>query len=399
VDAELEILLGDVPVGALSIGAGDHCTFRLHRSYRDLYPRPVLGQQFEDDLERVHRSTVSLPPFFANLLPEGALRRLIAREAKVKEVRDAFLLARLGQDLPGSVRAIPQGQIAPELDDAREQADDSGSRLRFSLAGVQLKFSMLREGDKFILPMRDQYGDWLVKLPDLMFKEVPEVEYASMRWARAAGIDVPEHELVPVANLDGLPPALLALPGNALAVRRFDRLPTGRVHQEDFAQVFGLYPEQKYKKHSYESIALVIHGTAGHDALLAFVDRLVFVVLSGNGDAHHKNWSLRYPDGHTAELSPAYDQVATVLYPEVDDFLALNFARSKEYRDVSLASFQRMARKLGLDPEAVAGRAREAVRRIRDAWATVRAEVPLTGEQRDAIERHWRRIPLVHEAG
>lgn len=70
-DAELEILLGDVPVGALSIGAGDHCTFRLHRSYRDLYPRPVLGQQFEDDLDRVHRSTVSLPPFFANLPPKG----------------------------------------------------------------------------------------------------------------------------------------------------------------------------------------------------------------------------------------------------------------------------------------------------------------------------------------
>lgn len=70
-------------------------------------------------------------------------------------MRDAFLLARLGQDLPGSVRAIPQGEIAPELDDAREQADDSGSRLRFSLAGIQLKFSMLREGDKFILPMRE----------------------------------------------------------------------------------------------------------------------------------------------------------------------------------------------------------------------------------------------------
>jgi serine/threonine-protein kinase HipA len=400
VDAELEIRLGDVSVGVLSVGAGDHCTFRLHRAYRDLYPRPVLGQLFEDDLERVHRSTVRLPPFFSNLLPEGELRRMVAREAGVKEVREPFLLARLGEDLPGAVQVVPQGAIPPALEETTLQSGESGSRLRFSLAGVQLKFSMQREGTRFTLPMTGRDGTWLVKLPDFRFERVPEVEYATMRWAQAAGIDVPEHELVSVDDLDGLPPELHALSGHALAVRRFDRCPDRRGHQEDFAQVFGLYPDQKYDAHNYESIALVVLQTAGQEAFHAFVDRLVFVVLSGNADAHHKNWSLRYPDGHTAELSPAYDQVATVLYvPAVDDFLALNFARSKQYRDVSLASFQRLGRKLGLDPEQVARRARDAVRRIRDAWAAVRAGVPLTDEQQRKLEDHWRRIPLVHEAG
>lgn len=397
-DAELEILLGDVLVGVLTIGADDHCTFQLHRSYRELYPRPVLGQQFEDEPERVHRSKVRLPPFFANLLPEGTLRRLIARDAGVKEVSDAFLLARLGEDLPGAVRAKPRGEILPAPDDTREQAEDPGSRLRFSLAGIQLKFSMLRRGNRFTLPMRGRNGTWLVKLPDSRFERVPEVEYATLRWAQATGIEVPAHELVPVTDLDDLPAVLQAIPGNALAVRRFDRLEDRRVHQEDFAQVFGLYPQQKYDKYNYESIASVILRTAGQEAFHAFIDRLVFVVLSGNADAHHKNWSLRYPDGHTAELSPAYDQVSTLLYIP-DDFLALNLARSKAYEDVSLASFRRMARKLGLDQEDVAQRARAAARRIRDAWATVRAELPLTNEQQGAIERHWRRIPLVHEAG
>lgn len=125
----------------------------------------------------------------------------------------------------------------------------------------------------------------------------------------------------------------------------------------------------------------------------------MFVVLSGNADAHHKNWSLRYPGGQAVELSPAYDQVATVLFPEVDDNLALNFARSKQFRDVSIASFQRMARKLGCDPDIVAERARGAARRIRDAWSTVRADLPFSDEQRARIEQHWRRIPLTHEAG
>jgi len=398
VDTELEIFLADVSVGILSIGASDQCTFRLHRSYRERHPRPILGQKFEDDLDHVHRSKVGLPPFFANLLPEGELRRLIAREANVKAVRDAFLLARLGEDLPGAVRVVSRDTILPALDDTQEPVAAPDSRLRFSLAGIQLKFSMLRAGSRFNLPMRGRGGDWLVKLPDLRFERVPEVEYATMRWAQAAGIDVPQHELVPVADLDGLPPVLQEIAGNALAVRRFDRLPDRRVHQEDFAQVFGLFPDEKYKKYNYESIASVILRTAGQDAFHAFVDRLVFVVLSGNADAHHKNWSLRYPDVYTAELSPAYDQVATVLYAGVDDFLALNFAKSKLYTDVSLAGFQRMALKLGSDPGAVAERARVAVQRIRDAWATVRAELPLSDAQRIAIERHWRRIPLARNA-
>lgn len=398
-DTELEIFLNEVPVGALHVSAGDHCTFRLHRHYRELYPRPVLGQQFEDDLDFVHRSTVELPPFFANLLPEGELRRLIARQVGVREVREAFLLAYLGEDLPGAVRVIPRDALAPSPESAPEPAAEAGPYLRFSLAGVQLKLSMLREGVRFTLPVRGQHGDWLVKLPDARFERVPEVEYATMRWAQAAGIDAPECELVPVSELRGLPPGVESLPGNALAVRRFDRVAGTRVHQEDFAQVLGLYPRYKYDKYNYETIASVILRIAGQDALNAFIDRLVFVVLSGNADAHHKNWSLRYPGGHAVELSPAYDQVATVLFPEVDDNLALNFAKSKQFRDVSIASFQRMARKLGCDPEAVAERARVAARRIRDAWATVRADLPLSDEQRATIEQHWRRIPLAQEAG
>ena len=42
----------------------------------------------------------------------------------------------------------------------------------------------------------------------------------------------------------------------ALAVRRFDRPSAGeRVHIEDFAQILGLYPEQKYAGANYETLA------------------------------------------------------------------------------------------------------------------------------------------------
>jgi serine/threonine-protein kinase HipA len=46
-------------------------------------------------------------------------------------------------------------------------------------------------------------------------------------------------------------------------VKRLDRVPQGPVHIEDFAQVFRVFPEDKYKKASYRNIAEVIAAEAG----------------------------------------------------------------------------------------------------------------------------------------
>lgn len=72
----LEVLLHGLSVGEISETANGGTEFRFLDDYFDLVPRPVLGQKFEDDLERVHRSRrrERLPDFFANLIPEGRLR-------------------------------------------------------------------------------------------------------------------------------------------------------------------------------------------------------------------------------------------------------------------------------------------------------------------------------------
>lgn len=65
------------------------------------------------------------------------------------------------------------------------------------------------------------------------------------------------HEIV--AQITGLPPDAASLKGNALAVRRFDRGQDGqRIHMEDFAQVFGLFPDDKYSHRSYANIGAVL---------------------------------------------------------------------------------------------------------------------------------------------
>lgn len=235
-----------------------------------------------------------------------------------------------------------------------------------------------------------------MKLPDARYPRVPENEYATMRWAQASGIPIPELALVDVADISGLPDSIGTFhEGRALAVRRFDRCPDGgRVHMEDFAQLLGLYPEEKYRKYNYETLASLSYSLNGEEGLAAFVLRLVFTVASGNGDAHHKNWSLLYPDGIQAELSPAYDQVSTISYKS-DDQLALNFAKSKRWEDVGMDSFRRMARKIGADESRTVEYTRAAMETIVRVWSKLGAELGYTHETREVLARHMKRIPLL----
>jgi serine/threonine-protein kinase HipA len=100
------------------------------------------------------------------------------------------------------------------------------------------------------IPAGGMGGSWIVKLPSARFAAVPENEYAML--ARAVGIEVP-------ATLDAG-----AMKGHALAVQRFDRRPGGEsVHMEDFAQVFGLFPDDKYRERSYANIAAMLWAETG----------------------------------------------------------------------------------------------------------------------------------------
>lgn len=393
--AELAVVLDDDAIGTLSLERNDKVKFRLLDSYKSSYPRPVLGQAFLDDLDRVHETQSRVPPWFSNLLPEGPLRDLIAKRAGVKPTREFFLLDHVGADLPGAVRILStelpnwaaSGGEDPHV--AREQDE---AEWRFSLAGVQLKFSARRAERGLTVPVSGLGGDWLLKLPDARFPRVPQNEYATMSWAQASGIEVPELALIDIAMVSGLPPSSRFAEPKALAVRRFDRPDSGhRVHQEDFAQILGLFPEEKYDKANYETVARLVLALAGEDGLREFLLRLVFDLASGNSDAHLKNWSLVYPDRVNARLSPAYDLVSTIQYLD-GDALALNLARSKRGQDVSLDSFRRLARKIGRDEEWVVDQVESAVEAVTRTF--VIEDYGYTASERERIESHQRTIPL-----
>jgi serine/threonine-protein kinase HipA len=395
----LSVFLGAERVGEITV-LGESVEFRLVDGYRSRYPRPILGQVFEDDPELVHRSRVKLPPFFSNLLPEGALRELLARQIGVKAEREPYLIAFVGEDLPGAVRVVVDdetGEVA--TDEESEPRDQTTEVLKFSLAGVQLKLSAIRAaGRGLTIPAHGRGGDWIVKLPDTRYRDVPENEWAMMTLARAAGLRAAEVELVPVSEIHGLPAEIEVSPGvNALAVRRFDRAPTGdRIHIEDFAQVLNVRPSYrlKYRSANFETLARIVEKVATK-SIDEFVRRLVFNIAIGNGDAHIKNWSLWYEDPMRASLAPAYDLVSTIQYIHHDD-LGLNLGKSKAFSDVTAATFARLKDKaeLSLDAEEVS---KAMVARIRAAWSEHRSALPLSEEGKRRIEDHWRRVPLMNE--
>ena len=403
----LEVLLHDEPIGTLTRVGGDRILFAFNDTYISDRNRPVLGLGFKDqfgDLITGFRPTQTrLPSFFANLLPEGPMRPYLAERAGVNPAREFFLLWVLGRDLPGAVTIRPaDGEAWPEgMNDAgdEDEKDRRANAFRFSLAGVQLKFSAINEArGGLTIPAKGVGGSWIVKLPSREFQGVPENEFSMMSLAGLVGIDVPTVRLVDVDQIGNLPDGIGALTGQALAVERFDRLPSGEaIHIEDFAQVFGVYPERKYEKASARNIAAVIGAEGRETDIVEFVRRLTFNTLIGNADMHLKNWSLIYPDRRHAALAPAYDFVSTIPYIP-DRNAALNISRTKRFDEFTEDELSHMAGKARLPEKLVLDTARETVGRFQEAWKKEKNNLPLFKDVIEAIETQTKTIPLAGAA-
>jgi len=346
----LAVKLHGRQIGVINRLGGDRHLFSFEQSYIDDPERPTLSLSYKGQsgglVVPTRAVAMRLPTFFSNLLPEGHLRDYLAARAGVKPQREFFLLAVLGADLPGALVVEPMegNEAAHEGEDQKEEQRAGETALRFSLAGVQLKFSAVMEATGGLtIPASGMGGSWIVKLPSARFAAVPENEYTMLALARAVGIEVPANRLIDIGTISGLPQDAGGMKGQALAVQRFDRRPGGEsVHMEDFAQVFGLFPDDKYRERSYANIAAVLWAETGEAGTYDFLRRLVFSVLIGNADMHLKNWSLLYPDRRTPVLSPSYDFVATLPYIP-NDTLALSFGGSRSLSEITTDQVRRFA--------------------------------------------------------
>ena len=398
----LDVRLYGRSIATLTHVQGDRTLFAFNEQYVADPERPTMSLSFKDDLggliTEVKPTQRVLPPFFSNLLPEGQLRRYLAERAGVNQQREFFLLWALGQDLPGALDVRPlEGEALPPA-----KADDleRPNALRFSLAGIQLKFSALENGTKrggLTIPAQGTGGSWILKLPSQQFAGVPENEFSMMSLARLMGMDVPPLQLVALDAIEGLPEGIGELKGPALAVSRFDRSADGPIHIEDFAQIFGVFPDDKYKAASYRNIATVLGIEAGDEAVREFIRRLVFSALIGNGDMHLKNWSLIYPDRRSVALSPAYDLLSTIPYIAGEDTAALNYSRTKKMTELTADELRHLAAKSRLPEKRVLDAARETVQSFRELWPKEKPNLPLAASVIEAVEAHAPKVPLYEE--
>ena len=88
----------------------------------------------------------------------------------------------------------------------KEETEVRRNALRFSLAGVQLKFSAIKSAaGGLTIPAEGVGGSWIVKLPSMTHDGVPENEYSMMSLAAQIGMDVPELQLVEPAPSKSCP--------------------------------------------------------------------------------------------------------------------------------------------------------------------------------------------------
>ena len=396
----LNVLLYGEPIATITNVGNDRTLFAFMDSYINDESRPVLGLGFKDSLGGLltdfKPTQTKLTPFFSNLLPEETMRNYLAERAGVNPAREFFLLWVLGQDLAGAITVEPaDGEaLPPNVHQGIDDETKIEAPMRFSLAGVQLKFSAVQQANGGLtIPGTGKGGSWIVKLPSSRFDAVPENEYSMMELARMLGMDVPETRLLPINRIANIPNGIGKFGDSAFVVKRFDRADGQVVHIEDFAQVFGVYPQDKYKKASMRNIAQVI-GIEGKDEDIAeFTRRLVFNTLIGNADMHLKNWSVIYKDKRTASIAPAYDFVSTIPYIP-DDSASLKVSRSKKFSDFTLDELSHLAAKAMLPEKLVLDTAKQTAAGFHEVWVKEKAHLPLTKSMIKAIEEHLRSIPL-----
>ncbi|MBI2168164.1 MAG: HipA domain-containing protein [Actinobacteria bacterium] len=327
-------------VDVADVYKGDHLAGRLTRrggtiefTYLDTYRReggPAVGFRLPVTDQPVVAGGGSVPPFFANLLPEGG--RLQALVARVKTSADDMLslLVAVGADCVGDVRVLPAGSEPPVRE---RQAVASWSDVSFeellersvstrvsdhdpaAIPGVQEKVS-----DAMIsFPVSAQIGPAILKLSPPRFPRIVENEHFFLAMARACGLETAAAHLV--HDRDGR---------SGLLVERFDRLVGSdgnvvRLALEDGCQLCDVFPADKYRMRTLEiARACEEFAIPAVVATARLIELVAFSFLVGNEDLHAKNMSLLVEGDGVVRFWPGYDILTTLPYP-ISHQMALEF--------------------------------------------------------------------------
>lgn len=301
--------------------------------------------------------------FFGGILPEEDNRKIIARILGVSDKNDFAMLEQIGGECAGAITFLPEGTEAPE-DDIRYReisnaelvrilrelprrplmAGEDGVRL--SLAGAQDKIAVRVEDGRISIPLGSAPSSHILKSAIATYEGVVFNEAFCMGLATEAGLDTAKTTTARVEDID------------YLLIERYDRhrgedKQIRRVHQEDFCQALGIPSEIKYQSEGGPSLTdcftlLRNASTSPVIDIRALLDAVLFNLIIGNHDAHAKNFSLLYLPDRSIRLSPLYDLISTVFYPELTDKMATKIGGEAKSELIFPKHVARFARNAGL---------------------------------------------------
>jgi len=213
---------------------------------------------------------------------------------------------------------------------------------------------------------------WVIKFSDGDPADTPLIEHAAMTLAGKASIRVAE--TMPVRLTDG----------HAVAIRRFDRAGSRRLHSlsarvalQAAAEGFG-YPElaQLLRRKG------VVEGDLYTAHMQELFRRMVFNILIDNTDDHEKNHALLVNDAQQYELSPAYDVLPSGQ--------ALGFQQMRvgdQQADATLDNALSMSRLFSLTKDEAVRQMRRVVQVV-DGWKGHFAQIGVTAADIDLYAQY-----------
>jgi len=369
----------------------------------------VLKNHFDP---AVYRERGELPPFFAGLLPEGALRGRLAATRTCGRDRDDFgILASAGEDLPGGVVVVPANldNLTPAAraygvtggtENLEITVPERAAEGAVSLSGMQDKLGLRRieDGGRYCMPTKGKLSDLIAKLPVGGDDSQVMNEYVCMTLAGLAGVNVAQCEPVPMSSMSDHPELVAAFGSKTcfLAVNRFDRGHDRAIHMEDACQLLTLMPAEKYsdEKQFIKLIRVLDRLSARgiEDVRQLFIRQTVNTLL-GNSDAHLKNFSVLYSDQISPELSPAYDIVCVSALPGFRG-LGANVAVDKSQRKETLETYINIAKQAGISDRIAKAAVSQTVSLAKDRWPKALREMNVSAGVRHEIESRLDTLPL-----
>jgi serine/threonine-protein kinase HipA len=407
VSNELVALLEGREIGRVRGNARGGINFRYDDEWRhdpNAYPLSLsmpLGA-------REHGRSVT-EAFLWGLLPDND--QVLERWARKFQVsaRNVFsLLSHVGEDCAGAVqfvlaerlKALTSGKedkvewldeadVAKRLQAVRE--DHAAGRLprdtgQFSLAGVQPKTALLFQNGRWGVPSGRIPTTHILKPPTGQFDGHAENEHVCLDLAREFGLPAAQSKVMHFGK------------EVAIVLERYDRSASGndilRVHQEDACQARGIMPTRKYQNEggpSAHEIAELVrtYSTDRETDLDTFVGSLAFNWLIVGTDAHAKNYSLLLAN-RRVRLAPLYDIASILPYRDIDlkkARFAMKIGGKYEVSMIGLRQWEKQARELRVEPEALIERIDEMARKLPDLVNGARVRAEKQGLKRAIIER------------